>query len=138
MSILTDWQAAIIAALETDLTGFTIKSGERDGLSRNRNIACVFASDEPPDSNVQWIRPELKVRAWLKSPKQWMTKSPREPGPLQDLLEQIEVILQPMQVLPDIGGTGLYFNVTGNRIDREDWGVELTLTGWVENPAVIA
>lgn len=138
MTVLTDWQDAVVTALDAGLDGFTIKSGERDGVSRDRNIACVFGRDEPPDSNVQWIRPVLTVRAWIKSPKQVKTRSPRDSTVLQDLLEQIEVILQPMQVLPSIGGNGLYFNVTGNRIDRDDWGVELTLTGWAENPAVIA
>lgn len=141
MSILTDWTTSVVSTLTTGLTGYTIETGERDGTSRDRDVACVFADPagpENPDSNVQFTRPVLKVRAWPRNPKQVKVTSPRDPAPLNDLLEQIEQLLQPGQVLPGIGIGGLYFFVTGTAIDRIDWGVELTLTGWAENPAVLA
>jgi hypothetical protein len=141
VSTLTDWQTAVVSTLTAGLTEFTIEEGKRDGPSRDRNLAVVFADDdqpENPDGNVQWIRPVLRVRAWLQNPKQVKATSPRVDTSLRDLLEQIETILQPGQVLPDVGLGGLYFFVTGTKIDRVDWGVELVLTGWAENPAVLA
>lgn len=141
MSILTDWQTSVATTLTGGLAGYTIEQGERDGTSRDKNLAVVFVdptSPENPDTNVQWVRPVLKVRAWPRNPKQVKVTSPRDDTPLRDLIEQIEILLQPGQVLPDInGGRGLYFFVTATAIDRVDWGVELTLTGWAENPAVL-
>ena len=137
MSVLTEWQTSVIGTLQAGLTEFAVVAGEHDGVSRDRNLACVFGVTENPDANVTFTRPVLTIRAWLRNPKQVKTQSPRDPAPLQDLLEQIEVLLQPGQVLPSIGLGGLYFFATGTQIDRDDWGVELTLTGWAENPAVL-
>lgn len=141
MSTLTDWQTAIVTTLTDGLDDYTVEEGERDGTSRDKNLCVVFAdpsAPENPATDVQFIRPVLRVRAWPKNPKQVKVTSPRDDTALRDLIEQIEALLQPGQVLPDVGLGGLYFFVTGTTIDRADWGVELVLTGWAQNPAVLA
>jgi hypothetical protein len=141
-SVVTGWRQAVMDQIEANLTdanggAFEVIAGERDGVSRDRNLACVFEIDSPTDGNPSFMRPILIVRAWLRTPKTTKTQIPIDPQPLEQLKQDLAELLQQIQVLPAIGIWGLYFQVIGRRTDFEDRGVEFTLQGWTGNPAAI-
>lgn len=139
-NVLTQWRQAVMAKLDSDLQAgqFTVLAGERDGESKDRDLACVFAPPLRADNgNVNFARPVLIVRAWKASSK--MPKAqPRDPEPVEQLMIDLATCLQDIQVLPELdGGNGLYFFVTEIVPDYDDWGVQATLTGWSRNPATV-
>ena len=139
-NLLTQWRQEVTWQLERELQGgsFTVVAGERDGPSRDRKLACVYAPTIRSDTDVNFARPVLIVRAWIPKPKTPRETDPPDPEPLEQLMLDVQEALQPIQVLPNVGSGGLYFFVTQVRPDYEDWGVEVTLTGWTHNPATIA
>lgn len=134
-NVLSLWRRTVMARLDEHLQGgvFTIVAGERDGPSRDRKLACVFA---PPvraeGGNVNFARPILLVRAWLPQPKQPKSASPPDPEPVEQLMLDLMTTLEPIQVLDELE---LYFFVTEVVPDYQDWGVQATLNGWIRNPA---
>lgn len=141
-NILTEWRQAVTAQLETNLQSgsFTVLAGERDGVSRDRKLACVFAPAMATDSgDVNFARPVLIVRAWVPQPKQPKNAAPQDPAPVEQLMLDLAVCLQAVQT-PTLASAldGFYAFVTQIRPDYDDWGVEATLQGWTGNRAVRA
>jgi hypothetical protein len=140
-NVLTEWRQAVAAQLAANLQDgtFTVLAGERDGLSRDRKLACVFAPAVQTDgSNVSFARPVLTVRAWVPIPKTPAPTEPRDPEPVEQLMIDLAQCLQQIQT-PALPSAifGFYFFVTQIRPDYEDFGVEATLQGWTGNPAVL-
>jgi hypothetical protein len=137
-NIITDWRQAVMTRIDTQLQGgaFEVRAGERDGPSRDKKLAVVFA---PPvraeGGNVNFARPILLVRAWLPKPKQPRDASPPDPEPIEQLMIDLMTTLEPIQVLDSLASGPLYFHVTEVTPDYEDWGVQATLSGWTRNPA---
>jgi hypothetical protein len=139
---ITLWRQAVMAQLEANLQDgeFTVLPGERDGLSRDRKLACVYAPALATDgANVSFARPVLIVRAWVPQPRisAKLKDVPADPEPVEQLMVDLAACLQEIQAQPAIGISGLYFFVTQIRPDYDDWGVEATLQGWTGNPAVL-
>lgn len=142
-NLITDWRKAVMAQLDENLQDgiFEVLAGERDGLSRDRHLACVFAPPLVTDgANVSFARPALIVRAWVPKPKisATLTDSPADPEPVEQLMIDLAECLQQVERQPTIGISGLYSFVTQIRPDYDDWGVEATLQAWTGNPAVFA
>lgn len=134
-NVFTAWRQALMALLDTSLQGgsFTVLAGRRDGRSRDRNLACVFVPKFTPDRNLNYARPPMIVRAWVKQSRQPSQEVPLDPEPVEQLTADLLELLQPVRttLVP-----GLQFEVDAIAIDYEDWGVELTLAAWILNPGV--
>lgn len=139
-NFITDWRKAVMAQLDTELQGgsFAVVAGERDGVSRDRKLACVFA---PPmktnPANPNFTRPVLIVRAWVPQPKTPKSTVPQDPEPVEQLMIDLAVCLQAVQRLPNVGIWGLYVVDATFATDYVDWGVQATLEAWTGNPAVL-
>ena len=141
-NVITEWRQAVMGQLEQNLQAGAfagnVLAGERDGVSRDRNLACVFASPLVTDGgNVNFARPVLIVRAWVARPKTPAASEPRDPEPVEQLMLDLAACLQQIQ-RPQLPSAldGFYSFVTQIRPDYDDWGVEATLQGWTGNPAV--
>lgn len=137
-NILTDWRQALVTYLDANLQSgdFDVRAGRRDGVSRDKKLACVFVPAIVEDSgSVNFARPPMMVRAWIPKPKQPPGESPHDPEPLEQLAIDLMEILEPVQTSLL---AGLYFRVASVQIDYEDWGVQATLTSWMVNPATVA
>jgi hypothetical protein len=139
-NILTESRLAITAKLASDLTAngkkFTVVAGERDGVSRDRNLACIWAPPMKSDGqNVNFANPTLIVRAWVRQPKPPKTTSPQDPSPVEQLMIDLARVLQQVQIP---AGVGVYWITDEIAPDYTDWGVQATLRGWTVNPATIA
>jgi hypothetical protein len=135
-NILTDWRQALMALLDSNLQGgdFTVVAGKRDGLSRERKLACVYVPKIPTDNKIFFARPPMVIRAWVAKPKQPRPDEPLDPEPVEQLAVDLMALLQPVQsTLLD----GIVFWVADVEIDYDDWGVQATLTSWTENPATL-
>lgn len=135
-NILTDWRQAVMSLLDTQLQGgsFTVVAGKREGLSRERKLACVFVPKFQPDTNPNYARPPMVVRAWIKQPRQPKPDAPQDPEPLEQLTADLLELVQPVRttLVPD-----LYFEVAAIEPDYEDWGVEMILASWMLNPGTL-
>lgn len=155
-NVLTYLRRSVMEKLETDLQPddagngtFEVNAGDRDGAA-DRKLCHVFVpTDESDNTNVNYSRPTVIVRAWLpKGAKQPAPRGKRQAGKntsvadpeqLEQLMVDLLACLEQMQVLPDIEGgpKGVYFFATRRRFDYTDWGVEVTLRGWTENTATL-
>jgi hypothetical protein len=139
-NVITDSRKAIMAKLLSDLTAtnglpFTVVAGTRDGVSRDRNIACVFAPPLKINGNVNFANPAMVVRAWVKQPKPPKATSPQDPEPVEQLQIDLLRVLGEI-VLP--AGLNIYWIVDEITTDYADWGVQATLRGWTPNPGLVA
>ncbi len=142
-NVVTEWRNAVVAQLDANLQGgeFTVLSARRDGPSPDRKLCCVYKDRTTPRAGTDpgaFISPVLIVRAWLPKPLQPRPRGHRQPGTAQpdpEPLEQLEMdlwtTLDPIRSLPSIG---VYFEISETSIDHDDWGVQATLTGWVQRP----
>jgi hypothetical protein len=137
-NFLTDSRVAIMAKLASDLTangrGFDVIPGERDGVSRDRNLACVWAPPMRTANNVSFANPVLMVRAWVRQPKPPKPTSPQNPEPVEQLMVDIAGVLAEVQVPAELG---VYWIVQEIVPDYADWGVQVPLLGWTINPATV-
>lgn len=135
--LLTDWADALVALLKhpTDGLGIKILNGFRDGISTEEDIGCVFlAGFAEFGGDVNFTNPQMIVRVWKRRSQEPSQNKPASPAVLYELAWQVAEILEPVQAsLVE----GLYFRMTGARIDHPDQGVELTLLGFARNPATV-
>lgn len=135
--LLTDWAAALVALLKhpTNGLGIEILNGFRDGVSTERDIGCVFSPGFAEfGGDVNFANPAMVVRVWKKRSAEPSQNVPPPPGPLYALAWRVAQLLEPVQAsLVD----DFYFRVQAARIDHPDQGVELTLLGFVRNPATV-
>lgn len=135
-NVISRFRRAIMAHLAENLQGgtFEVRAGERDGAAKKK-LAVVFA---PPlaewANDINFVQPQLIVRAWLPQPSTAKASSPVDPEPVEQLLiDMWEVFPETVQTtLVD----DLYFRVAQVEPDYEDWGVQATLLGWARNPAI--
>lgn len=138
-NILTDWRQALVTHLKANLQDgdFEVRSGERDGESKDRKLAVVFVptafAEESGDVN--YARPPMVIRAWIPRSRQPRPTEPPDPEPIEQLMLDLMSCLQPVQTTLV---TGLYFRVTAVIPDYADWGVQASLLGWTLNPASVA
>jgi hypothetical protein len=135
--LLTDWAAALVALLKhpTDGLGIKILDGYRDGISTEEDIGCVFSPGFGEyGADVNFANPLMVVRVWKRRSQEPSQNKPAPPAPLYALAWRIAQILEPVQatLIDDF-----YFRATAARIDHPDQGVEVTLLGFVRNPATV-
>jgi hypothetical protein len=139
--MLTDWSAALKTLLEDPSVGLGIRilEGERDGISTESDIGCVFSPGFAEwGSDVQFANPLMTVRVWRRRSREPGQDSTSPPTPLYELGWQVAQILQTVQdTLLRAAGWDAYFRMTGCRFDHGDQGVEATLLAFVNNPAVL-
>lgn len=135
--LLTDWSAALRELLEHPDTGLgiTFLDGFRDGVSTERDLGCVFSPGFAEfGGDVNFANPLMTIRVWKKRSAEPSQNNPPPPAPLYELAWRIAGILEPVQAtLVD----DFYFRATGTRIDHLDQGVEVSLLGFVRNPATV-
>ncbi len=136
-NILSVWRRALMALIDEKLQGgdFEVRAGERDGASKDRKLAVVFAqplSEWSPDVN--FVQPVMLVRAWIPKPSMPKASSPPDPEPVEqlmlDILELLDESVQTTLV------EDFYFRVQLVEPDYDDWGVQATLVGFYRNPAI--
>lgn len=136
--LLTDWSLALRTLLEHPTDGLgPIKflDGFRDGVSTERDIGCVFSPGFAEfGGDVNFANPTMVVRVWKKRSAEPSQNNPPDPTPMYALAWRLAEILEPVQatLLDD-----MYFRATSARIDHLDQGVEVTLLGFVRNPATV-
>lgn len=137
-SVINDWQAALIELLADEDTGlgFLFVAGERDGLSRDKDIGCVFSDGwSEASKTVSLANPRMTVRAWKRFWAEPAQDKPADPSTMYDFAAQLCAILEPVQASLLVGR--LYFRITNIRIDHADQGIEAQLLGTVLNPATL-
>lgn len=136
-NVLTDWRAALTTLLQTTFPGLEVVQGDRTGISRDQDRACVFPGPFVPDQrDINDARPRMVIRYWKKYPKidSSLRDVPPDPGPIEQLILDLAAMFQPKLVT--LGVTGLaYFHVDSITPDVNDqYAVEVSLTGWMRNP----
>lgn len=108
---------------------FTILDGQRDGESKDRNLGCVFLAPASEwQTDVNFLRPVLVVRAWEPKPKlRRGSPSPPDPEPLEELASKVIDTLQGVRTSLFPG----YFEIASYRLDPDDWGVEVELVAYL-------
>lgn len=138
-NVLTDWRVALQTLLSTTFVSSNLEvlAGERSGLARDRDRACVFAGPLVPDADVNDARPKMTIRYWKKYPKVGtlsLDEEPVDPSALEQLMLDLAAMLQPK--LTTLGVSTLaYFHVDSITHDMGEYGVEVQMTGWMRNPA---
>lgn len=137
---ITAWQTALIELLsdEDDGLGIPFLAQRRDGISRERDIGCVFPG-EPAWEGTNSGRSvfanfNMVVRVWRRFSGEPAQDPQPDPEEVNVLALQLGHVLQAAQTsLLD----GMYFFVTKTRCDYPARGVEATLLGWSFNPAML-
>jgi len=137
-NILTDWRKALVAHLEDNLQGGDFKgnvlSGERDGESKDRKLACVFVpSIQEFAQNILFATPPMVIRAWIPKPKLPKAQQPVDPEPVEQLGVDLMSCLEPVEATLLAGR--LFFRVGSVDFDYADWGVQASLVSFTDNPA---
>lgn len=137
-NVLTDWRTALVTLLGTTFPAAEILSGEREGLSRDKDRACVFVLPlTPVSADVNNANPRMAIRFWKKLPKidASLRDAPPDPEPIEQLMLDLAGMLQPK--LTSLGVSTLaYFHVDSITPDvNDEYGVEVLLTGWMRNPS---
>lgn len=133
-NILTDWRRALIAHLAANLQAgdWDVRSGERDGPVKDRQLAVVFVPAITEAGDVLFASPPMIIRAWIPRSKQPKPELPQDPEPLEQLAVDLMTCLEPVQASLL---ASLYFRVASVEIDYDDWGVQATLASFTLNPA---
>lgn len=137
-NVITDWQVALIALLADatpDGLGIPFLDRERDGLSRERDLGCVFAPKpawQQVDSNVLFANFFMTVRVWKRFKAEPAQDKPPDTIAIDQLAIDIPTLLEAVQttLVPNF-----YFWVAQMTTDYADQGVEAKLVGWARNPA---
>jgi hypothetical protein len=139
-NVVSDWREALVTALATAFPNAEVKSGQRQGVSRDKDRVNVFFGGwQRSQDRAVLAQPTMIVRAWKSDSKIPGATWPNDPEELEQLSIDLLTALRAIQALPTLTRPW-FFNVDSVTIDTdpEEWGVEARLVAWTANLAAIA
>lgn len=133
---ITTWREALVAHLAQEFPAADVDSGERpESKSRDKDRIRVFWPETQTDSDVDFARPQLIVRYWVKFPKvsSQLKRAQIDEGPLEQAGWNLTETLMTVRTTLV---SGLAFELARVTSDREEYGIEAQLIAWTtKNPA---
>jgi hypothetical protein len=139
-NVVSDWRQALVTALATSFPNAEVKSGQRQGVSRDKDrINVFFGGWNRSQDRAVLAQPTMIVRAWKSDSKIPDSAWPNDPTELEQLSIDLLAALRAIQALPTLTRPW-FFNVDSVTIDEdpEEWGVEARLVAWTQNLATVA
>lgn len=140
-NVVTSWRQQLVAALTLAFPDAEVKSGKRQGVSRDVDRINVFADPQAhghlPDRIVV-ASPRMVIRYWKRRSEMPAVADPPDPAELEQARQDLETFFEQNQK-PAV--TDLWFaQLESIRIDDglDEWGVEARLVGYGRNLAVTA
>jgi hypothetical protein len=137
----TSWRLWLVAALDTAFPDAEVKSGRRQGVSRDKDRINVFTDPAVqghlPDRIVV-SSPRMVIRYWKRRSEVPAPDSPPDATELEQARQDLETFFETHQRPPV---TDLWFaQLESVHIDDdpEEWGVEARIVGYGRNLAVTA
>ncbi len=140
MNVVSDFRAALVTQLTASFRDAEVRSGRRQGVSRDMDRINVFFEGWRTSSDrVVVARPVMIVRYWKARSEIPSSDEPTDPQELEQASIDLLSALRAVQELPTI--VRPWFFIIESVIvddDPEEWGVEARLTGMTANVGVIA
>lgn len=140
MSVVSDFRNALVAALTTSFPNADVRSGIRQGVSKDKDrINVFFGGWEVTQERVVVARPIMFVRYWKANPDTPPDTTPQDPAELEQGSTDLLDALRAIQDLPTLTRPW-FFYVEYVRIDEDpaEWGIEARLSGYTANLGTIA
>lgn len=133
---VTDWRAALVTLLGTTFPSAEVLSGARTGFSRDKDRIVVFWPRTPVDTNVNYLRPQMLIRYFAKTPRRprGRTEGQIDDTPLEQAAWDLTNALMPVRTTLV---SNLYFELAGVTPNRDEFYVEAQLIAYRISPGAV-